>query len=169
MLGCSCCRCSKSIESLDLSKSYGDEVKITKREKLTNAAEAKSYKKLRLSSFIPESYFVNGQHMNLDCKLNQSGPPSTSQLGCLGEQTTKAKMITPSLSSSPASNNPETKPKLTYQPTLYEDGTVCGVPNGVTLQYRYGTVTCSVFSFFAVRQTEGCPIVTKYRYTKCRY
>ena len=123
MFGCRCCRCSQSIESLDLSKPYGDEVKITKREKLTNAAEAKSYKKLRLSSFIPESYFVNGQHMNLDCKM--SGLPSTSQPDRLVEQTTKAKKITPNLSPGSPSNNAETKPKLTYQPTLYEDEVVC--------------------------------------------
>lgn len=128
MFGCRCCRCSKSIESLDLSKPYGDEVKIAKREKLTNAAEAKSYKKLRLSSFIPESsYYVNGQNMNLDSRLDSrldckmSGLPSTSQLDRPGEQTTKAKRITPNLSPGSPSNNAETKPKLTYQPTLYED------------------------------------------------
>lgn len=123
MFGCRCCRCSKSIESLDLSKPYGDEVQIAKREKLTNAAEAKSYKKLRLSSFIPESYLVNGQHLNQDCKMNPSGLPSTSQLDRLGEPTTKAKMIPPSLSA----NTGETKPKLTYQPTLYEDEAVGAV------------------------------------------
>ena len=132
MFGCRCCRCSKSIESLDLSKPYGDEVKIAKREKSTNAAEAKSYKKLRLSSFIPESsYFVNGQHMNLqDCKMNASGLPSTSQLG---EPTTKVKKITPNLSASP--NTAETKPKLTYQPTLYEDEAVGAVWSSNNVRY----------------------------------
>ena len=147
MFGCKCCRCSKSIESLDLSKPYGDEVQIAKREKLTNAAEAKSYKKLRLSSFIPESYFVNGQHMNLnqDCKMNPGGLSSTSQLDRLGEPTTKAKIITPSLSASTG----ETKPKLAYhyQPTLYEDeavGAVWTPSMGFDFHWKYALRTCIV-------------------------
>lgn len=110
MFGCKCCRCSKSIESLDLSKAHTDELMINKRDKLTDIAEAKSYKKLRLSSFIPESYFVNGQQMN--CSI-----PTTSRFDCLDniDQTTKVKKIVPNQSSS----NQETKPKLAFQP-VYE-------------------------------------------------
>ena len=105
MFGCKCCRCSNSIESLDLSKPYTEVIK--KREKLTEA-EAKSYKKLRLSSFIPESYFVNGQQMN--CTV----AATTSQIDCpINEQDKQTRVKVPQLT---ASSSMETKPKLVFQP-----------------------------------------------------
>ena len=104
MLSCKCCRCSKSIESLDLSKPHKEMIK--KREKKLTDAEAKSYKKLRLSSFIPESYFVNAQQMNC---------ATTSQIGDdFNEQLKQIKKLVP------YTNQSETKPKSAFQ-TVYED------------------------------------------------
>ena len=115
VFGCKCCRCSKSIESLDLQKPQTEV--INKRDKLSQA-QAKSYKKLRLSSFIPESYFVNGQQLN-----NQMNTASTSQVDalCLNEQTNIKKY---QINQAIPSTSHETKPKIAFTPiqqSIYEE------------------------------------------------